>query len=63
MANTQAVQWWLVQSQTRGKWTTQLLPGSARSLRLAQMKPEVVAVTAVDRYGNTSPAYVLEGNQ
>jgi len=63
VANTQSVQWWLVQSQTRGKWTTQLLPGSTRSLRLPQTRPEVVALTCVDHYGNTSPAYVLEANR
>jgi len=60
VATTQPVQSWLLQFQTRNQWSTQILPGSVRSLRLTLPPPETVAISCVDRYGNASSATVLE---
>jgi uncharacterized lipoprotein YddW (UPF0748 family) len=58
--NGPPVQAWLLQTQTRGKWTTQVLAGAERSMRFTQARPEVVALTCVDRFGNAGPACVVE---
>jgi len=58
--NGPPVQTWLLQTQSRGKWTTQILAGSERSMRFTQARPEVVALTCVDRFGNAGPACVVE---
>jgi hypothetical protein len=58
--NGPPVQVWLLQTQSRGKWTTQVLAGTERSMRFTQTRPEVVALTCVDRFGNASPASVVE---
>jgi uncharacterized lipoprotein YddW (UPF0748 family) len=52
---------WLVQSRAGGAWTTEILRGSQseRTFTLPG-RPEVIAVTAIDRSGNASAAAVLE---
>jgi uncharacterized lipoprotein YddW (UPF0748 family) len=58
LAGKEAVARWLVQSRTRGEWRTEILPASVLGLRFGS-PPDVVAVSAVDRYGNASaPAAV-----
>jgi uncharacterized lipoprotein YddW (UPF0748 family) len=59
VANTQPVQLWVLQSQIRGKWNTQILPGSVCTIQLNQAAPEVLALSGVDKYGNASPAVLL----
>lgn len=49
---------WVVQSKQYGDWKTDILPGHKSALHFA-LKPELVAVTAVDRCGNASPSVVL----
>jgi uncharacterized lipoprotein YddW (UPF0748 family) len=44
---------WLVQVRSNDKWTTQILPGNQRSLRL-RTAADAVAISAVDRMGNVS---------
>lgn len=56
---TNHIRFWLVQTSRDNKWTSQLLPGTARSLKLRDA-PEVVAVTAVDRFGAASKPAVLQ---
>ncbi len=52
---------WLLQTKTGGQWATEILTGSQREQVLqARAKPEVIALTAVDRCGNASLPAVLE---
>lgn len=51
--------WWAVQVCTGTQWQARVLPGSARELPAGEL-PEVFSVMAVDRFGNTSPAVVIE---
>jgi hypothetical protein len=51
--------WWILQSLEFSDWKTQFLPGPASSFNFG-LKPEAVAVTAVDRCGNTSPPTVVK---
>jgi uncharacterized lipoprotein YddW (UPF0748 family) len=50
---------WVMQSRTGGEWKTEICPSSHTS-RTWSSAPDVVAITAVDRLGQTSPAAVLE---
>src|SRR5260221_22371 len=47
---------WVVQQQSRGTWTTEILPAwqTSRIVSRSQGLPAVVAVSAVDRCGNLS---------
>jgi uncharacterized lipoprotein YddW (UPF0748 family) len=49
------VAFWLVQTSKNGKWTSKVLPGKARSLKLPET-PEMIAVSCVSRYGGISKA-------
>jgi uncharacterized lipoprotein YddW (UPF0748 family) len=51
---------WVVQTKARGAWTTDILPGTQSGRVFLQGKPEVVAVTAIDRCGNASRPTALE---
>jgi uncharacterized lipoprotein YddW (UPF0748 family) len=52
---------WLVQTRNGGAWLSEVLPGTQMATRfLLRNPPEAVAVRAVDRCGNMSPAVVLE---
>jgi hypothetical protein len=48
-----------VQSKQFGDWKTQILPASKSSLAF-DLKPELVAISAVDRCGNQSPPAVMK---
>ena len=48
---------WALQTRTGKTWSTQVLPANQTSARCDS--PEIIAVTAVDRYGNTSRPAVL----
>ena len=52
---------WLVQTRIGKDWTTEILPVN-RSTRKCD-GAEVIAVSAVDRNGNASPAAVLSVNR
>jgi len=60
-SNAEAEQpaWWVVQSLQYSDWKTRILPGNATSITFA-LKPAALAVTAVDRSGNTSQPGVME---
>jgi len=48
---------WLAQFSQGGKWTSRVLPGTTRLLRL-DSSPDVLAVSAADRYGALSKPFV-----
>ena len=59
--------WWLVQWRTGGTWTTRVIDASVRTYGLpgavradgTPMKPDLVAVTAIDRAEQAGPAAAL----
>jgi uncharacterized lipoprotein YddW (UPF0748 family) len=52
---------WVVQTRRNGSWTTRLLPLRNRAWLINdELSPDYLAVTAVDRCGNASPATVLQ---
>jgi uncharacterized lipoprotein YddW (UPF0748 family) len=53
-------QLWLLQTRTGGKWTTEILPATRTSRTWNGAAPEVVAVSAVNRYGEVSSPSVLQ---
>jgi uncharacterized lipoprotein YddW (UPF0748 family) len=59
---TEAVSTWLLQTRSHGTWSCELLPRSRLSTHLGASAPEVIAVSAVDRYGNQSRPAVLRLN-
>jgi uncharacterized lipoprotein YddW (UPF0748 family) len=52
---------WLLQTRAGATWKTEILPRDRRSQTWSGAQPEIIAVRAVDRYGNTSKPAVLEG--
>lgn len=63
MPDNSAPGWWLLQWHANGAWQTELLPGSQmnRSFRgAAHALPELLAVTAVSRYGQLGPPFVAQ---
>ncbi len=55
-----AISLWVVQMRRGLAWSTRILPKGERSLWLPKARPEVISVTAVDRYGNASVPCVVE---
>lgn len=51
---------WVFQTRTGTEWTTRILPRETLRRGLPALLPEVIALTAVDRSGNTSRPAVLE---
>jgi hypothetical protein len=51
---------WVVQGKRGREWSTQILPSNNLSYTFSGAPPSVVAVTAIDRAGNASPAAVLQ---
>jgi uncharacterized lipoprotein YddW (UPF0748 family) len=59
--STEPVWLWLVQTRTGGAWATDIVPGSQTGrVFMVQTKPEIVAITALDRCGNAGLPAVLE---
>ncbi|HEV2391161.1 MAG TPA: family 10 glycosylhydrolase [Verrucomicrobiae bacterium] len=57
---TQQKAWlWLLQTRTGQNWTTRILPGWEVSCALGQPLPTVIALRALDRFGNLSEPLVL----
>jgi uncharacterized lipoprotein YddW (UPF0748 family) len=50
--------WWLVQTRTRGAWTTLILPGARVDTYLENASPDAIALRAVDRLGNLSESAI-----
>lgn len=58
------VRWWVVQLRTGASWETHIIDGAARIYALGEPggsgpRPDVVAVTAVDRVGNAGAVAAL----
>jgi uncharacterized lipoprotein YddW (UPF0748 family) len=53
---------WVLQTRTGKEWKTEVLPGMKTSLELHGAAPDAVALTTVDRCGNTGRPAVLERN-
>jgi hypothetical protein len=51
---------WLLQTEHGTQWQTEIIPGSDRASAHVSSRPDVIALSAVDRNGNTSPPMVLE---
>jgi uncharacterized lipoprotein YddW (UPF0748 family) len=60
-AGPEPVRLWVLQIKTGAQWKTQILPARQRSQILPrQLRPDALALSAVDRCGNASKATVLE---
>ena len=63
-ADHTVIAWWILQARAEGRWASEILPGTQTSRVITrhgkEQGPEFLAVTAVDRFGNTSPAAVRE---
>src|ERR1035437_670897 len=56
--------WWMIQYRTAGTWETQVIDGAVREFGIpaghdSSSRPDLIAVTAVDRVGKTSGASAL----
>jgi uncharacterized lipoprotein YddW (UPF0748 family) len=54
---------WILQYRTSEAWTTEILPAGQTSWTFFNSRPEVVAVSAVDRTGNLSSPAALKKTQ
>jgi uncharacterized lipoprotein YddW (UPF0748 family) len=55
---------WAVQTKRNGKWTMEVLPGTETSrIFKPDDLPEAIAITAIDKVGNASPAVVIERDE
>jgi uncharacterized lipoprotein YddW (UPF0748 family) len=48
------VNWWVVQAHVNGAWSCSILPAGQMDCYLDRVKPDAIAVRAVDRLGNLS---------
>src|SRR6267378_2358297 len=51
---------WVLQARKGGEWTTEILPGRQMSRVGTRPPPEVIALTAIDRNGNTGVPAVMQ---
>ena len=58
--STDALSSWILQTRRAGAWKTEMLPAASTSKTWSGPDPDVVALTAVDRYGNASSPVVLQ---
>jgi len=59
-ANGKPAWLWVLQFEIKGAWTTEILPANQTTRTFYDSKPDVVAVSAVDRSGNESEPSVLK---
>ncbi len=55
--------WWLVQMRYAAQWRSELIPGNQSTKTIAGGNgalPEVIAVTAMSRFGNTGLPFVAQ---
>jgi uncharacterized lipoprotein YddW (UPF0748 family) len=57
--NAASIRWWVLQTRSFGNWKTEIFPRETVSQNLG-VRPEALAITAIDRVGNASSARVLE---
>jgi uncharacterized lipoprotein YddW (UPF0748 family) len=51
---------WVLQTRVGKTWTTDVLPGAKRSYAFGRNSPDVVALTAINHFGNASRPLVIE---
>jgi uncharacterized lipoprotein YddW (UPF0748 family) len=51
--------WWLVQTRSGSSWQTELLPGTTSVKLFGNSRPDVIAVSRIDRYGQVSSPVVV----
>jgi uncharacterized lipoprotein YddW (UPF0748 family) len=54
------VRFWVLQMRRAGQWHTEVIDGGSSALALPNQAPEVAALIAIDQFGNSSPAAVLQ---
>jgi uncharacterized lipoprotein YddW (UPF0748 family) len=54
-----SVRWWVVQWKVYSDWKMEILPGTTSS-KTMDVAPQIIAVTAIDRFGNAGAPCVLE---
>jgi uncharacterized lipoprotein YddW (UPF0748 family) len=52
--------WWLIQTRSEGEWKAELLPGRELVKRFGASRPDIIAVSRIDRSGVASQPVVLE---
>ena len=58
-SGTNVVRWWVVQTKSLNDWKTEIIPGNVSTAAMSG-RPEIVAVTAVNRVGEASAPRVLQ---
>jgi len=59
-SGSETISVWLVQAKVAGKWNSEILPGRTSNYTVQGSKPDLIAVTAIDRSGNASPPATFE---
>jgi len=59
-ANDVPKQWLLQYVGTNDVWTTRIYPADQRGCTFTKTRPKIIAISAVDHYGNVSPPAVLQ---
>jgi len=54
--------WWLIQTRSGEKWTTEIIPGREWAKHFGNCRPDTIAVSRIDRAGDASQPVVLEKN-
>lgn len=62
-SGTEMISRWLLQTRSGRIWKTEILPGNVRSRAWPGPAPDVIAISAVDRYGNLGPAAALQARR
>jgi uncharacterized lipoprotein YddW (UPF0748 family) len=59
----EAVQLWVLQTKSDGKWKTETLPGGPLRRVFGDVHPDAIAVTPMDRYGNAGQTVAYQARQ
>ena len=59
-ANGKPAWLWVLQFEIKGVWTTEILPANQTTRTFFDAKPDIIAVSAVDRSGNESASAALK---
>ena len=51
---------WLVQTRHDNQWSSRIMGGTTERLSLGRTPPDIIALRAIDKYGNTGRTTVLE---
>ena len=61
MATNEIPESWILQIRgTNNLWTTQILPANQAGCFFAKSQPEVISISAVNRFGNISPPAAVQ---